>query len=93
MSPYMPPKGNPPLPSQFDNSDRSTWSTRLNNLLFLFLYRTNLNRLRPPLLRSAIYGKMWVGRFEPLGFNADRGVEGVGGTAGYEYAERMGMVV
>ena len=41
---------------------------------------------------------MWKdvgGRFEPLalGFNAGCGVEGAGGTAGYEYAERMGMVV
>ena len=50
---------------------------------------------KPTMPTATAFSDMWkdVGRFEPLGFNAGRGVEGVGGTSGYEYAERMGMVV
>ncbi|KIJ92023.1 hypothetical protein K443DRAFT_126059 [Laccaria amethystina LaAM-08-1] len=106
-SPYTPPNGNPPLPSQFDNASAAQFN--MNDPI-----QPVLHQPKPTTPTATAFSDMWkdvggevygglsVGDgynadaafdtlFEPLGFDAGYDAEGAGG-GGYEYAEGMGMV-
>jgi len=96
-SPYTPPNGNPPLPSHFDNACQMNMNDPNQPPVPV------LHQPKPTTPTATAFSDMWIGGgysaeaafdtlFEPLGFDAGYGVEGVGGAVGYEYAEGMGMV-
>ena len=107
-SPYTPPNGNRPLLSQFDNPCQMNMDdpTQQPPVLYQPKPTTPTATAFSDMFKDVggeVYGGLSVGDgysadaafgtlFEPLGFDAGYGAEGVGGAVGYEYADGMGMV-
>ena len=107
-SPYTPLNGNRPLPSQCDNPCPMNMDdpTQQPPMLYQPKPTTPTATAFSDMFNDVggeVYGGLSVGDgysadaafrtlFEPLGFDAGYGAEGVGGAVGYEYADGMGMV-
>ena len=107
-SPYTPLNDNRSLPSQFDNPCPMNMDdpTQQPPVLYQPKPTTPTATAFCDMFKDVggeVYGGLSVGDdysahaafntlFEPLGFDAGYGAEGVGGVVGYEYADGMGMV-